>query len=101
MIDQNFDLAQQFKCAHVDDEKWLCWCFPLEKEEARKPDIPCNLFTRIVEVHRLWTKDTVVKYTYIAVIFIIKDVVSCGNIRSRKQGDTDGTSNIVLPCPGS
>ncbi len=22
-------------------------------------------------------------------------------IRSRKQGDTDGTSNIVLPCPGS
>jgi hypothetical protein len=23
------------------------------------------------------------------------------NIRSRKQGDTDGTSNIVLPCPGS
>ncbi len=28
----------------------------------------------------------------------------CGgapNIRSRKQGDTDGTSNIVLPCPGS
>jgi hypothetical protein len=23
------------------------------------------------------------------------------NIRSRKQGDTDGTSNIVLPCPSS
>ncbi len=23
------------------------------------------------------------------------------DIRSRKQGDTDGTSNIVLPCPGS
>jgi hypothetical protein len=22
-------------------------------------------------------------------------------IRIRKQGDTDGTSNIVLPCPGS
>jgi hypothetical protein len=22
-------------------------------------------------------------------------------IRSRKHGDTDGTSNIVLPCPGS
>jgi hypothetical protein len=22
-------------------------------------------------------------------------------IRSRKQGDTDGTSNIVLPCPSS
>jgi hypothetical protein len=22
-------------------------------------------------------------------------------IRSRKQDDTDGTSNIVLPCPGS
>jgi hypothetical protein len=22
-------------------------------------------------------------------------------IRSRKQGDTNGTSNIVLPCPGS
>jgi hypothetical protein len=23
------------------------------------------------------------------------------NIRSRKQDNTDGTSNIVLPCPGS
>ncbi len=27
--------------------------------------------------------------------------VKKSDIRSRKQGDTDGTSNIVLPCPGS
>jgi hypothetical protein len=28
-------------------------------------------------------------------------ILPANNIRSRKQGDTDGTSNIVLPCPGS
>jgi hypothetical protein len=39
--------------------------------------------------------------------FIIPCYVAClavdniPGIRSRKQGDTDGTSNIVLPCPGS
>jgi hypothetical protein len=34
-------------------------------------------------------------------IIVIFSGVECVYIRSRKQGDTDGTSNIVLPCPGS
>ena len=60
MIDQNFDLAlkPESKCARVGDEEWLCWCFPVEKEEDKKPDIPWKYFTRFVEVHRLHTKRT-------------------------------------------
>jgi len=40
----------------VGDEEWFCWCFPPEKEEDRKPDIPWSFFKRYVEVHRLSTR---------------------------------------------
>ena len=58
MTDHNFDLAlqPQSKCAGVGDEEWLCWCFPVEKNEDKKPDISRNYFTRFVEVHQIHTK---------------------------------------------
>jgi hypothetical protein len=34
-------------------------------------------------------------------LLIYRKPMRGGSIRSRKQGDTDETSNIVLPCPGS
>jgi hypothetical protein len=38
---------------------------------------------------------------YIIIIGGVGVPVSLRHIRSRKQDNTDGTSNIVLPCPGS